>query len=105
MLEAVIIACLHGAGDMITGLVAMVLINVTNIALSWSLILGLGPLPQLGWDGVAIGTSVGFAIGGLVPLAVLGGAGPACGCSWACCAPTSISFGGCCGSACRAERT
>ncbi len=71
MLEAVIIACLHGAGDMITGLVAMVLINVTNIALSWSLILGFGPLPQLGWDGVAIGTSVGFAVGGLVPLAVL----------------------------------
>ena len=71
MLEAVIIACLHGAGDTITGLVAMVLINVVNIALSWSLILGLGPLPQLGWDGVAIGTSAGFAIGGLVPLAVL----------------------------------
>ncbi len=71
MLQAVIIACLHGAGDMVTGLVSMVLVNATNIALSWSLLLGLGPLPRLGWDGVAIGTSVGFAIGGLVPLAVL----------------------------------
>jgi putative MATE family efflux protein len=71
MLQAVVIACLHGAGDTVTGLVSMVLVNLTNIALSWSLILGLGPLPRLGWDGVAIGTSVGFLIGGLVPLAVL----------------------------------
>ncbi len=71
MLQAVIIACLHGAGDTVTGLASMVLVNVTNVALSWSLLLGLGPLPRLGWDGVAIGTSVGFAIGGLVPLAVL----------------------------------
>jgi putative MATE family efflux protein len=71
MLEAVIIACLHGAGDTVTGLVSMALVNVANIAISWSLILGLGPLPKLGWDGIAIGTSVGFAIGGLVPLVAL----------------------------------
>jgi putative MATE family efflux protein len=71
VIEAVLIACLHGAGDTVTGLVAMVLVNVTNIALSWGLLLGIGPLPELGWDGLAIGTSVGFALGGVVPLAVL----------------------------------
>jgi putative MATE family efflux protein len=71
MLQAVIIACLHGAGDTVTGLATMVVVNVVNVALSWSLLLGLGPLPRLGWDGIAIGTSVGFLIGGLIPLAVL----------------------------------
>jgi putative MATE family efflux protein len=71
MIEAVLIACLRGAGDTVTGLVAMVLVNVVNIALSWGLLLGVGPLPKLGWDGIAIGTATGFAIGGLVPLAVL----------------------------------
>jgi putative MATE family efflux protein len=71
MTEAVLIACLRGAGDTVTGLVAMVLVNITNIALSWGLLIGIGPLPKLGWDGIAIGTSAGFALGGLVPLAVL----------------------------------
>jgi putative MATE family efflux protein len=46
-------------------------VNVVNITLSWSLLLGWGPMPKLGWDGIAIGTSVGFAVGGVVPLVVL----------------------------------
>jgi putative MATE family efflux protein len=71
ILEAVLIASLRGAGDTLTGLVAMVLVNVVNIVLSWGLLLGVGPLPEWGWDGLATGTAVGFALGGILPLAVL----------------------------------
>ncbi|MDX2037480.1 MAG: MATE family efflux transporter [Isosphaeraceae bacterium] len=65
------IACLRGAGDTRTGMWVMTLVNLINIALSWGLVRGFGPLPQLGFAGIAIGTAVGEAIGGLVVLAVL----------------------------------
>ncbi len=71
MLEAVGIGCLRGAGDMVTGLVAMIVVNAVNIGVSWSLVAGFGPLPALGWDGLAIGTACGHALGGLIPFAVL----------------------------------
>jgi putative MATE family efflux protein len=71
MLEQVGIGCLRGAGDMLTGLVTMMIVNAVNIGISWSLVAGLGPLPELGWDGLAIGTACGHAMGGLIPLAVL----------------------------------
>ncbi len=58
MLEIVGIACLRGAGDMMAGLAVMALVNVFNIVVSWSLVLGLGPMPQLGWDGIAVGCCV-----------------------------------------------
>jgi putative MATE family efflux protein len=71
MAESVGIACLRGAGDMVTGLATMVMVNVVNITVAWSLLLGLGPLPQLGWDALPIGTACGHAMGGLIPLALL----------------------------------
>jgi len=66
MVETVGIACLRGAGDMVAGLIIMAVVNAVNLAVSWALVLGLGPLPELGWDGVAIGTMCGFVVGGLV---------------------------------------
>lgn len=71
MLEAVGIACLRGAGDMVTGLVSMILVNAVNIAVGWSLLLGLGPLEPQGWKSLAIGTACGHAAGGLIPFVVL----------------------------------
>jgi putative MATE family efflux protein len=71
MLEAVGIGSLRGAGDMVTGLVTMILVNAINIGVSWSLLLGVGPLPELGWDGLAVGTACGHAAGGLIPAVVL----------------------------------
>jgi putative MATE family efflux protein len=52
----------------VTGLVAMVITNVVNIVVSWSLVTGWGPLEPHGWDGIAIGTASGYAVGGLVVL-------------------------------------
>jgi putative MATE family efflux protein len=71
MLEQVGISCLRGAGDTFTGLAIKVLVNVVNIGLSAGLMLGLGPLPQLGWAGLAVGTAAGHGLAGIIVLALL----------------------------------
>jgi putative MATE family efflux protein len=71
MLQVVSIACLRGAGDTQTGMWAMVLVNVVNVALSWGLCLGVGPLPRWGWEGIAFGTACGHVVGGLFMLIAL----------------------------------
>lgn len=73
MVEQVGTACLRGAGDTVTGLWARVVVNIVNILVSSSLVLGLGPLPQLGWEGLAIGTACGHGVGGIVVLYRLAG--------------------------------
>lgn len=71
MMIAITTACLHGAGDTVTGLIVMTIVNVLNIAISAALAIGIGPIPQLGWSGIAIGTAVSHVIGGLLLLAIL----------------------------------
>lgn len=65
------IACLRGAGDTRTGMWVMVVVNLVNIALSWTLVRGVGPIPSYGFAGVAAGTAIGEGLGGLIVLAVL----------------------------------
>jgi putative MATE family efflux protein len=65
------IACLRGVGDTRTGMWIMILVNAINVGLSWSLVGGFGPLPALGFRGIAIGTASGEGAGGLIVLAVL----------------------------------
>jgi putative MATE family efflux protein len=71
MLEYVGTACLRGAGDTVSGLVARVVLNLVNIVLSISLVAGLWFFPKLGWDGIAIGTTVGHWCAGIIILALL----------------------------------
>lgn len=71
MIEEIGIACLRGAGDMVTGLVVMGIVNAVNLTVSSSLLLGLGPFPELGWIGLAYGTATAHAIGGLIVLLLL----------------------------------
>jgi len=56
---------------MISGLIIMTIVNVVNVAVSWSLVLGLGPLPCCGWQGIAIGTACGFVVGGTLVVGLL----------------------------------
>lgn len=70
-LQIVGIACLRGAGDMISGLMVMVTVNIVNVAISWALVLGLGPFPNLGWQGIAIGTMIGYIVGGILTISLL----------------------------------
>ena len=71
MLEQIGTACLRGAGDTVTGLVARIAVNVVNIVVSILLVSGVGPFPQLGFQGLAIGAACGHGTGGLVILAAL----------------------------------
>lgn len=71
MMEEVGIACLRGAGDMMTGLIVMSLVNIVNIIASSALLLGLGPFPELGWPGLAIGTAIAHSAGGIIVLVLL----------------------------------
>lgn len=68
MIEQVGTACLRGAGDTVSGLVARVAVNIVDIVLSAALVTGIGPFPNLGWEGLAIGTTCGHAVGGLIIL-------------------------------------
>ena len=71
MVQSVGVSCLRGAGDTVSGLVAMAVMNAVNVLISISLVLGLGPAPRLGWDGLALGTAIGHVIGALIVLGLL----------------------------------
>jgi putative MATE family efflux protein len=63
MVEQVGNAALRGAGDTITGMVALIVTNVVDIFLSYVLVRGIGPFPEMGWDGLALGTTIGYFAG------------------------------------------
>lgn len=71
VIESAGIACLIGAGDTRTGFWVLGGVAVVNLPLAWGFFLGLGPLPELGFTGIAVGTAVSHTLGGLVVLAVL----------------------------------
>jgi putative MATE family efflux protein len=71
VVEAAGIACLVGAGDTRTGLRVLAGVAVVNLPLAWGLCWGLGPLPELGFVGIAVGTAVSHLLGSLAVLTVL----------------------------------
>ena len=64
-------ACLRGAGDTLTPAIAMIVIDLVNIVLSFGLCYGLGPFPRWGFDGIVWGTSIAYGGGAFVVMAVL----------------------------------
>src|SRR5438132_5001316 len=68
MLEQVGTACLRGAGDTVSGLLARIVLNVVNALLSTTLVAGFGLIPKLGFNGLAIGATAGHCVGGLIIL-------------------------------------
>jgi putative MATE family efflux protein len=71
IIEAAGIACLAGAGDTRTGLWVRAGVAVFNVPLSWGFFRGVGPLPALGFVGIAWGTAVSNVLGALAVTAVL----------------------------------
>ncbi len=71
MVEQVGLAALRGAGDMVAGLWTMALVNAVNLAVSWLLLSGFGPIAPQGWDAIAIGAASGHCAGALATLALL----------------------------------
>jgi putative MATE family efflux protein len=73
VVESAGIACLVGAGDTRTGLWVLGGVAVINVPLAWLFFHGLGPVPALGFAGIALGTAVSHTLGSLVVLIVLAG--------------------------------
>jgi putative MATE family efflux protein len=71
VIESAGIACLVGAGDTRTGFWVLGGVALINLPLAWGFFLGLGPLPELGFVGIAVGTAVSHTLGGLVLLVIL----------------------------------
>jgi putative MATE family efflux protein len=70
--EAAGIACLVGAGDTLTGFLVLGGVALLNLPLGWGLCFGLGPLPELGFVGIATATALAHVAGCLAVLVVLG---------------------------------
>jgi putative MATE family efflux protein len=69
--------CLQAAGRTLAAMCLMAAVTLANLAGTWLLASGVGPLPALGWTGVAFGTEVALSAGGLLTLAWLRyGSGP-----------------------------
>lgn len=64
-------SCLRGAGDTVSGFMVKVVVVVVNLLVSTLLVTGWGPLPQIGWQGIAIGTASGYAVGGVIIVSIL----------------------------------
>ena len=71
MILRVGIASLRGAGDMITVFWVMAIVNAVNVVVSCALVIGVGPIPAMGWEGIAIGTAAAHVVGGSLVFSVL----------------------------------
>ncbi len=71
MIMQIGIACLRGAGDTVTGLCVMTIVNLVNIVVSYGLAVGAYGLPEMGWEGLAIGTLCAEILGAVLILIVL----------------------------------
>jgi putative MATE family efflux protein len=65
------IASLAGAGDTRTGPVVLSGVALLNIPLAWACFHGFGPIPEMGFFGIGVGTALSYAVGCLAILAVL----------------------------------
>jgi len=64
-------ACLRGSGDTVTPAAAMITVDIVNFVLTVGLTYGVWYMPELGFRGIAIGTSAAYITGGLLQLVVL----------------------------------
>lgn len=71
LVEAAGIACLVGAGDTRTGLWVLSCVTILNLPLAWGFFHGLGPVSELGFEGISLGTALSHVVGAVMVLIVL----------------------------------
>src|SRR5262245_55244165 len=71
VIESAGIACLVGAGDTRSGMLILTIVAVVNVPLAWGFHRGVGPMPGLGFPGIALGTAVSHVIGATLVLILL----------------------------------
>ncbi len=64
-------ASLRGAGDTITPAICMIVVDVLNMFLTYTLTRGAFGLPKMGFTGIATGTVIAYTAGGLLIFGVL----------------------------------
>jgi putative MATE family efflux protein len=64
-------ACQRGHGDTATAAVVMIAVDIVNAAFSWALCRGWWGLPEMGFNGIALGTIIAYVFGGVVQFGVL----------------------------------
>lgn len=64
-------AALRGAGDTLTPSIAMVIVDVVNAVCTIGLTHGRFGMPAMGFAGIVIGTTIAYAVGGLMLLTIL----------------------------------
>ena len=65
-------AALRGSGDTRTPFLAMIVVNVVNMAMSWLLVFGPEPMGGHGVQGIAAGTVIGWIAGLLTAVLLVG---------------------------------
>jgi putative MATE family efflux protein len=71
LVESAGIACLVGAGDTVTGMLVLGGVAIINVPLAWLCFYGLGPLPGLGFAGIAVGTALSHTLGSVAVVSIL----------------------------------
>ena len=64
-------SCLRGAGDTLTPALSMIFVDLVNIFFTYSLTRGAFGLPEMGFNGIAVGTVIAYIAGGILLFVVL----------------------------------
>ncbi len=64
-------ACLRGAGDTLTPAISMIVVDIVNIFFTWGFARGMFGMPNMGFDGIAVGTVIAYIAGGVIQVIVL----------------------------------
>lgn len=66
-------SCQRGNGDTLTPAIVMIIVDLVNAFFSWGLCRGWFGMPELGFNGIALGTIIAYVVGGAIQFGVLSG--------------------------------